>query len=157
DYARAGDEPGFGSRIGRMFHGHAQGETNTPLPTTVSELSNEIDRVGESIRDDGIVVIKQPDVYSQARLTRHRKEFYNEMLLELGKFALVLSARIGRIDSATTTQTTSLAAALSPPGTTHVEVPTAPTPPTPAAPEQVDFSNSVFKSLSVGQSTGNVG
>lgn len=155
--ALGGDELGLGNRLGRLIHGRVAEAVGPAVPLTVRELSNEIDRLGEAIRNDGIVVIKQPDVYSQARLTRHRKEFDNEMLRELGSFALVLSARIGRIDAATTTQATSLGAALSPPGTTHVSVPTPPAIPTPAAPEQVDFSNSVFKSMSVGQGTGNLG
>ncbi len=93
-------------------------------PIDVITLSKRIDCLSEKLRDDGLIVVKQPDVFGQARLTRFRTDFENQMNQDLGTFHLVLAARIGRLDSATTTSTTSLAAALSAPGTTNVHVPT---------------------------------
>ena len=98
-----------------------------PLP--MREIANWVDCVGERIRDDGIVTIKQPDVYSQARMTKYRKDFETEMHRDLDQFKVVLAARINRLDAATTTSTTTLGAALGPPGTTQVMAPT-PTAPT---------------------------
>ena len=125
---------------------------------TVTDIGRRVDHVGESLRNDGIVVIKQPDVYSQARLTKYRQDFENEMLLELGTFKMILSARIGRLDSATTTSTTSLGAALGPPGSTQVAVPTPPTAPAFGPADQIDFSKTPFANVTVGQTNhGNLG
>ncbi|MDG3002414.1 hypothetical protein [Paludisphaera mucosa] len=81
-------------------------------PLTVAELCKRLDFLAEQLRDDGLVVIKQPDVFSQARLTRFRIDFDREFQKDLDQFQLVLAARINRLDAATTTQTTTLGAAL---------------------------------------------
>jgi hypothetical protein len=94
-------------------------------PVDVLDLCKQLDCVSEKLRNDGLIVVKQPDVFGQARLTRFRRDVESEMNKDLANFHLVLAARIGRLDAATTTQTTSLAAALSAPGTTHLAVPTA--------------------------------
>ena len=96
-------------------------------PVTVSELCWRLDCLTEELRDDGLILLKQPDVFSQARLTRFRNDFDTQMSTDLANFHLVLAARISRLDAATTTSTTALSAALSAPGTTHVTQPTAPT------------------------------
>ena len=96
-------------------------------PVTVSELCKRLDCVAEELRDDGLVVVKEPDVFSQARMTRFRNDFENQMSTDLGNFHLVLAARINRLDAATTTSTTALSAALSAPGSTQVSQPTTPT------------------------------
>jgi hypothetical protein len=92
---------------------------------TISELCHRLDCLAEELRDDGLVVVKQPDVFSQARMTRFRNDFENQMSTDLANFHLVLAARINRLDSATTTSTTALGAALAAPGTTNVQAPTA--------------------------------
>ena len=92
-------------------------------PMTVTELCYRLDCLAEEMRDDGLIVLKQPDVFSQARMTRFRNDFENQMSSDLANFHLVLAARISRLDSATTTQTTSLGAALAAPGTTNVTAP----------------------------------
>ena len=94
-------------------------------PMTISELCHRLDSLGEELRDDGLIVLKQPDVFSQARLTRFRNDVDQQMSSDLANFHLVLSARISRLDSATTTQTTALGAALAAPGTTNVSAPAA--------------------------------
>jgi hypothetical protein len=95
------------------------------IPLTVPELCKRLDCLTEDLRDDGLILLKQPDVYSQARMTRFRNDFDNQMSTDLGNFHLVLAARISRLDSATTTSTTALGAALSAPGTTNVTPPDA--------------------------------
>ena len=55
---------------------------------------------------DGLVVVKQPDVFSQARLTRFRNDVDQQISSDLVNFHLVLAARINRLDAATTTSTT---------------------------------------------------
>ena len=92
-------------------------------PLTIPELCHRLDCLAEEMRDDGLVVLKQPDVFSQARMTRFRNDFENQMSTDLTNFHLVLAARINRLDSATTTSTTALGAALSAPGTTNVSTP----------------------------------
>jgi hypothetical protein len=94
-------------------------------PVTVSDLCHRLDCLAEELRDNGLIVVKQPDVFSQARMTRFRNDFENQMSSDLANFHLVLAARINRLDSATTTQTTALGAALSAPGTTNVTAPAA--------------------------------
>ena len=95
-------------------------------PVTVDELCKRLDHVAEKLRDEGLIVIKQPDVFSQARLTRFRYDFDQQLSTDLGNFHLVLAARINRLDAATTTQTTALSASLAAPGTTAVKVPDLP-------------------------------
>ena len=91
----------------------------------MTELSKRIDCLSDQLRNDGLIAIKQPDVFSQARLTRFRTEFENQFQSDLSKFELVLAARINRLDAATTTSQTSLGAALAP-GSTSVSIPQAP-------------------------------
>ncbi len=95
-------------------------QTDLSEPLTVLELSKRLDCIGEKMRNDGLVVIKRPDVFSQARMTHFRTDFENQMMKDLVTFHLVLSARINRLDAATTTQSTSLAASLAAPGTANV-------------------------------------
>jgi len=94
-------------------------------PLTIPELCHRLDCLAEAMRDDGLIVLKQPDVFSQARLTRFRNDVDQQMSSDLGNFHLVLAARINRLDSATTTSTTALGAALAAPGTTNVQAPQA--------------------------------
>jgi hypothetical protein len=94
-------------------------------PMTVPELCCRLDCIAEELRDKGLVLVKQPDVFSQARMTRFRNDFENQLSSDLANFHLVLAARINRLDSATTTSATALGAALSAPGTTNVAVPPA--------------------------------
>ena len=82
-------------------------------PVSVIDLSKRLDCISEKLRNDGLVAIKQPDVFSQARMTHFRTDFENMMHNDLTMFHLVLAARINRLDAATTTQSTNLSAALS--------------------------------------------
>jgi hypothetical protein len=113
-------------------------------PMTVSELCCRLDCIAEELRDKGLVQVKQPDVFSQARMTRFRNDFENQLSSDLANFHLVLAARINRLDSATTTSATALGAALSAPGTTNVAVPSAGN--TSAAASLLTPSNGLFPS-----------
>ena len=53
-----------------------------------------IDRIQNSILNQGTVVVKQPDIWSQARMTKFRKEFEDTMSPEVANFQAYLSARI---------------------------------------------------------------
>jgi hypothetical protein len=96
---------------------------NPNQPVSIPELCKRLDCVAERMRDDGLVVLKQPDVFSQARMTRFRNDFENQMSTDLANFHLVLAARINRLDAATTTQSTALSTALAAPGTTNLPTP----------------------------------
>jgi hypothetical protein len=67
---------------------------------TVESLARSIDCVEEQINTYGTVVAKQPDVWGEARLTRHRDEYEKEMRAELDNFQVRLSAAVSRSDSA---------------------------------------------------------
>jgi hypothetical protein len=94
-------------------------------PMTISELCCRLDCLNDALRNDGLVVLKQPDVFSQARMTRYRTDVDAQMSSDLANFHMVLAARISRLDSATLTSTTALGAALAAPGTTNVQAPQA--------------------------------
>jgi hypothetical protein len=73
-----------------------------------------IDCIQEKLLNQGTVVIKQPDVWSQARMTMFRKEFEDTMKLQLTTFAPTLAARIARSDAASLQSQTDIAAVLTP-------------------------------------------
>lgn len=81
---------------------------------TLVDVARIIDRIQENILDQGTVVVKQPDVWSQARMTKFRQEFEDTMSPELTKFQTYLSARIARSDSAAFQSQTALGASISP-------------------------------------------
>jgi hypothetical protein len=88
------------------------GAHNTP-PLTMVQLANVIDILERDLREDGTLVIQQPSVWGQARMTVYRKDFDNEMKKDLEKFSFVISARIARSDQASFESQTGLAASLS--------------------------------------------
>jgi hypothetical protein len=81
-------------------------------PYDLGQLASMVDIVEEGILDDGTVVIKRPDVWSPARMTKYRRDFEVEMQKELTRFAAVLSARVARTDQASFENATTLGAAL---------------------------------------------
>jgi hypothetical protein len=85
----------------------------------MSQVGRMLDDIEEDIRDDGFVVIKQPDIWGQARMTKYRVDFEAGMGKGVAKdgtseFKEVLSAVIGRADRAALESATSLGAALTP-------------------------------------------
>ena len=81
-------------------------------PVDLMRVAHAIDVIEEGILDDGTVVIKQPDIWGQARMTEYRRDFEEVMKGDLGSFAAVLSARVARSDQASFESATTLAAAL---------------------------------------------
>jgi hypothetical protein len=81
---------------------------------TLSDVACRVDQIQDRLSDQGTVVVKQPDVWSQARMTKFRKEYENTMAQLLTKFQTVLSAQIARSDQASFSSQTALAAAISP-------------------------------------------
>jgi hypothetical protein len=102
---------GLEPRLGwaQIFHRNAP----PPLPSLV-DVAHLVDKIESDILNQGTVVIKQPDVWSQARMTKFRKEFEDTMALELNKFETRLSARIARSDAAAFSSQTALGASLTP-------------------------------------------
>ena len=117
-------------------------------PLTPAELGKKLDHVAESIRNDGLVVLKQPDPFSQARMTKYRREFDKQMSQELDKFKVILAGRVLRVDGAALSSQTSLGAALGKPGMSV----TVPNPPLPTAPD-IDLNPRFVPTNDVGQDT----
>ena len=80
---------------------------------SVETLAAEIDWLEKHIDNYGTVVPKQPDVWGQARLTKHRQEFEKVMYKELGNFNLLINGTISRSDSAFLANAFALSAAVS--------------------------------------------
>src|SRR5262245_39157077 len=53
---------------------------------TMMSLAHDLDCVEKHIEWYGSVVAKTPDVWGQARLTKHREEFEQQMVADLGAF-----------------------------------------------------------------------
>jgi hypothetical protein len=58
--------------------------------STVNSLAHDVDELEEHIEKYGSVVVKQPDVWGQARLTKIRDDFETNMANELGTFTRTL-------------------------------------------------------------------
>jgi len=80
--------------------------------TSVEELAEDIDELEEEIQRYGSVIAKSPDIWGEARLTRHRQEFERQMAEQLDKFKPTINAEISRSDQAFLTQSLAIAAAI---------------------------------------------
>ena len=77
-------------------------------------MSRSMDCIQEALVNKGTVVIKQPDIWSQGRMTKFRKEFEDQMALELTNFKILLAGRVARTDNASFSSQTALAASITP-------------------------------------------
>jgi hypothetical protein len=68
-------------------------------PCTLADLGRSIDATDREIRAAGTIVIKQPDVWGQDRMTSFRRDFDLRMRGELDRFQPVLSGQVARSDS----------------------------------------------------------
>lgn len=68
----------------------------------MDRLTREIDWLERQIETYGSVVPKQPDIWGEARLTRHRHEYDVQMSDELDEFSNTLNASIRQSDQAIT-------------------------------------------------------
>jgi hypothetical protein len=86
-------------------------------PPTLADVARMIDHIQNAILNQGTVVAKQPDIWSQARMTMFRKEFEDTMSPEVARFQDYLAARVARSDFASFQSQTALGAVLTPFGT----------------------------------------
>jgi hypothetical protein len=88
-----------------------KGKAKPEQLNTLEQVARSVDAIEEKILDDGTVVLKQPDVYSQSRMTLYRRNFEQQLFGAINQFNTVVSARLYRSDQAAFTSQTSLAAA----------------------------------------------
>src|SRR5580692_9638595 len=67
---------------------------------TVRALAYDVDKLEHHIELYGSVVTQTPSVWGQARMTKHRQEFEDQMYAELGNFAFSLQGSLARSDQA---------------------------------------------------------
>ncbi len=76
-------------------------------------LARDVDRLERLIERHGSVVVKQPDVWGQARLTLYRNEYEQQMAAELPNFAVTLQGSVAGSDQAYLADAAALSAAAS--------------------------------------------
>src|SRR5262249_12757121 len=99
---------------GRLRGGVLDHLLGVSVQPSLGDIGRMIDRVQEKLVNQGTVVVKQPDIWSQARMTAFRREYEDTMAQELTKFQVYLNARIARSDAAALQSQTALAASLTP-------------------------------------------
>src|SRR5262249_46409570 len=98
--------------------GCPSGDCNYPLTKvchkpTMHALAKDLDHLEKHIDWYGSVVAKVPDVWGQARLTKHREEFEDRMAVELDTFGVKLNGNLARTDQSFFAQAVALGAAAS--------------------------------------------
>jgi len=83
--------------VDALFH---RKNPHAPRDNEIERLAREIDWLEHHLDTYGTVVAKQPDVWGEARLMRHRDEFERQMQTQLGEFAFKMNAAIRRSDQA---------------------------------------------------------
>ncbi len=78
--------------------------------TQVEQLAEEIDKLEQHIDESGSVVAKQPDVWGESRLAKHRREVEEQFAKKLCDFSVTLNAAISRSDQAILASATSCSA-----------------------------------------------
>jgi hypothetical protein len=96
--ARAGDPIGLWRGLKAAAQGLHREKPVTCKDDQVELLASEIDWLEHHIDTYGSIVAKQPDVWGQSRLTRHRYEYESQMKAELGNFQDLNNASISRSD-----------------------------------------------------------
>lgn len=81
--------------------------------TSVKSIARAIDQLEQLIETYGSVTVKHPDVWGQARLTRHREEYEAQMAAELPNFMFSLQGSIAGSDQAYLADAAALSAAAS--------------------------------------------
>ena len=99
--------PGRAGDLGRFVRGLAQPfkvahreRPQAGCDDQVERLAAEIDWLEHHIDAYGSIVAKQPDVWGQSRLTRHRDEYEDQMRRQLGQFTERTTAALRRSDQA---------------------------------------------------------
>lgn len=78
---------------------------------SVEDLAEKLDKLERALQYHGRVTAKAPDVWGQARLTQHRREFEEQMAAQLDAFEPNLNAEISVSDQAFLSQAVALSAA----------------------------------------------
>ncbi|MEK6262035.1 MAG: hypothetical protein AABP62_25840 [Planctomycetota bacterium] len=102
--------------------------------TSVEDLAEKIDKLERALQYYGRVTAKAPDVWGQARLMQHRREFEEQMAEQLTAFEENLNAEISVSDQAFLSEAVALGAASrgqTPPTTTEITSVTSTLTPTP--------------------------
>ena len=63
-------------------------------PNSLFQMARSLDEVEEKIHDDGVVTIKQPDVWSQQSMTKYRKDFEQQMSSALENFSFIFPRQV---------------------------------------------------------------
>ncbi len=99
--------PSRGGDLGWIFKGAASTERAVHRKPPVvacdpcmDRVVDEIDWLNHFLDLHGSIVAKQPDIWGQSRLTRHRQEYEDELRKELGAFEARANAAIRRSDQA---------------------------------------------------------
>ena len=96
--AKAGDSGSIWHAVTAPARAWQRDRPPTCKDDRVEQLADEIDWLEHHIDSYGSIVAKQPDVWGQSRLTRHRYEYEAEMKAQLGKFEDLNNASISRSD-----------------------------------------------------------
>jgi hypothetical protein len=78
---------------------------------SMEALAENIDWLEHHIDTYGSIVAKQPDIWGQARLTKHRDEYERMMFRELNQFKTTINAAISQSDSSFLAQALALSSA----------------------------------------------
>jgi hypothetical protein len=79
---------------------HHRKKPHTGKDHAVETLADQIDWLEAHIDAWGSVGVKKPDIWGEARLTKHRDEYERIMREELGNFKLLINASIKQSDAA---------------------------------------------------------
>jgi hypothetical protein len=90
-------------------------EPNACKESSVMALARELDQFERHLERHGSIVIQQPSVWGQARLTQYREEFETEIVKDLDKFQETLQGRLARQDQAVFASVSALQAAITGP------------------------------------------
>jgi len=74
---------------------------NQSPPCTLSQVGSWIDAAERDIRAGGTIVIQQPGVWGQDRMTSFRRDFDVRLRGDLDRYQPVISGQVARIDAAT--------------------------------------------------------
>ena len=80
--------------------------------TPLQEMANTVDKLEKEIDTYGSVVVKQPDVWGEARWTKHRADYEKILFAELGNFKFTINAKVKEADTAFLLNAASLGASM---------------------------------------------
>ena len=126
-------------------------EVTTKEPC-VERLAQEIDWLERHVEQYGSVVAKQPDVWGQARLTKHRDELEKQLFEQLNQFHVYLNGTLSRSDQAFLANAFALSASISgsqpaQPVSSQTVTTSTPTPPDLPAPGDLVDTKPNFQSI----------